>query len=104
MNKSLLGVLALSLALSGCAGPQTRVRSALTQAGLSKPVAACMAERMTDRLSIWQLNKLRGLGKLRDSKLSTITMEEFFKRTKSLQDPEILGVVTSSGVICAVKA
>ena len=33
-----------------------------------------------------------------------LTIEEFVKRTKALQDPEILGVVSSSGVICAIKS
>jgi hypothetical protein len=61
-----------------------------------------MAGRMVDRLSLGQLNKLRGLEKLRDKKANRITIEEFVKRTKALQDPEILGVVSSSGVICAI--
>jgi hypothetical protein len=35
----------------------------LTDAGLSKPMAGCMADRMVDRLSPFQLNKLNGLKK-----------------------------------------
>jgi hypothetical protein len=62
-----------------------------------------MAGRMVDKLSLWQLNKLRGMGKLQGKKASDISISEFVKRTKALQDPEILGVVTSSGVICAMK-
>lgn len=92
----------LVLALAGCASPETRIRTALVDAGLSKPVAACMAGRMVDRLSLIQLNKLRGLGKLQDKKARQLNIEEFVKRTKALQDPEILGVVTSSAMICAV--
>ena len=90
------------LALAGCASPEARIRTALVDAGLSKPVAACMAGRMVDRLSLIQLNKLRGLGKLQEKKARQLSIEEFVKRTKALQDPEILGVVTSSAVICAV--
>jgi hypothetical protein len=92
------------LALSGCATPESRIRSALVEAGLPKPVAGCMAGRMVDRLSLMQLNKLRGLSKLQDKKVRQLSIEEFVKRTKALQDPEILGVVTSSGVICAISA
>lgn len=91
------------LALAACATPETRIRTALVEAGLSKPVASCMADRMVDRLSLGQLNKLRGLGKLKDRKTRGLSIEEFVKRTKALQDPEILGVVTSSGLICAVS-
>ncbi len=96
-------VLAIAL-LSACATPETRVRTALTDAGLSKPIAACMAERMVDRLSLIQLNRLSGLKKLRGQDMRKVTVDEFLKRTRSLQDPEILGVVTSSGLICAVRA
>jgi hypothetical protein len=97
-----LPVLMVAL-LTGCATPETRIRTALVDAGLSKPVAGCMADRMVDRLSLGQLNKLRGLGKFQDKKAKKLSIEEFVKRTKALQDPEILGVVTSSGVICAVS-
>lgn len=93
-----------ALALAACATPETRIRTALTDAGLSKPIAGCMADRMVDRLSLFQLNKLNGLKKLQGKKASQITIDEFVKRTKALQDPEILGVVSSSGVICAIKA
>ena len=94
----------VALALSACATPETRVRTALMNAGLSRPIAACMADRMVDRLSLVQLNKLRGLKKLRGQDMRKITVEDFMKRARSLQDPEILGVVSSSGLICAVKA
>ncbi|WP_295489748.1 hypothetical protein [Sphingorhabdus sp. EL138] len=92
------------LTLSACATPETRVRTALMNAGLSQPIAACMADRMVDRLSLIQLNKLNGLKKLRGQDMRKVTVEEFLRRTRALQDPEILGVTTSSGLICAVKA
>ena len=91
------------LALSACATPETRVRTALIDAGLPKPIAGCMAGRMVDRLSLIQLNRLSSLKKLRDRDIQKISIDEFLKRTRSLQDPEILGVVTSSGLICAIK-
>ena len=94
----------IALALSACATPETRVRTALMDAGLSQPIAACMADRMVDRLSLIQLNKLNGLKKLRGQDMRKVTIEQFLRRTRALQDPEILGVATSSGLICAVKA
>ena len=93
-----------ALALSACATPETRIRTTLIDAGLSQPIAACMADRMVDRLSLVQLNKLNGLKKLRGQDMRKVTVEEFLRRTRALQDPEILGVATSSGLICAVKA
>ncbi len=99
---ALVGIAAL--ALSACATPETRVRTALMDAGLSQPIAACMADRIVDRLSLIQLNKLNGLKKLRGQDMRKVTVDEFLRRTRALQDPEILGVATSSGLICAVKA
>ena len=98
------GAVCAVLALSACATPETRVRTALMDAGLSKPISACMADRMVDRLSLIQLNKLSGLKKLRGQDMRKLSVDEFLKRTRSLQDPEILSVVTSSGLICAVRA
>lgn len=102
--KKIVGPVLLALTLSACATPETRVRTALIDAGLSKPVASCMAGRMVDRLSLIQLNRLSGLKKLRGQDMRKVTVDEFLKRTRSLQDPEILGVVSSSGLICAIKA
>jgi hypothetical protein len=102
--KRAFAALTLTAALAACATPETRVRTALIDAGLSKPVASCMADRMVDRLSLIQLNRLSGLKKLRGADMRKISVEEFLKRTRSLQDPEILGVVTSSGLICAVRS
>jgi hypothetical protein len=104
MNKLAVSGVFMALALAACATPETRVRTALMDAGLSTPIASCMADRMVDRLSLVQLNRLSGLKKLRGQNMRKLTVEEFLKRTRSLQDPEILGVVTSSGLICAVKA
>ncbi|WP_417620914.1 hypothetical protein [Parasphingorhabdus sp.] len=95
--------LGLTAALAACATPETRVRNGLMSIGLSKPVSYCMAGRMVDRLSLGQLNKLNSLGKLRKRKPGDVTFNQFVKETRSLQDPEIIGVVTSSGVICAVQ-
>jgi hypothetical protein len=104
MNSSriILAMMTLS-ALTACATPETRVRNGLMRAGLSAPLSACMADRMVDRLSLGQLNKLNGLGKLNKRSADDVTINEFVKQTRALQDPEIVAVVTSSGVICAVK-
>ncbi|GAB5482356.1 MAG: hypothetical protein Pars92KO_21130 [Parasphingorhabdus sp.] len=99
----LVAGLALIASLAACTTPETRVRNGLMSAGLSKPIASCMADRMVDRLSYAQIDKLNRLDKLRKRDPGDISVNEFVKRTKALQDPEILGVVTSSGLVCAVK-
>ncbi len=91
------------MGVSACTTPETRVRNGLISIGLSEPVSACMADRMVDRLSFQQLDKLNRLGKLRKREPADFSMNEFVEQTKALQDPEIVGVVSSSGLICAVR-
>lgn len=102
--RAFLAAGALSLLLAACATPETRVRKALTRVGVSEPIATCMADRMADRLSLLQLDKLNRLGKLKKTNFRQVTFDEFVRLTKGLQDPEILAVVTSSGVICWVRS
>jgi hypothetical protein len=100
-----LALLALPLlALSACATPESRVRTALLNAGLSKPVSTCMAQRMVDRLSLGQLQKLSRLAGLRDSRIGDLTVGEFLKKTRALGDGEILAVVTTAGLGCAIAS
>ena len=90
--------LALLALLSACAMPEARLRAGLVEAGLSEPLAACMADRMVDRLSLMQLRRLADLGHAGRAQ-STV---EFLRRVRSLRDPEIWTVTSSSAAICAV--
>jgi hypothetical protein len=92
------------LALSACATPETRVRTALLDAGLSRPVASCMAQRMVDRLSLGQLQKLSRLSGIGKTEIGKLTVGELLRRTKALGDPEILTVVTTAGLGCAIAS
>ncbi|MEZ5710073.1 MAG: hypothetical protein R3E02_11870 [Blastomonas sp.] len=100
MRLPLAIAMAGALAVAACATPEMRVRSALVDAGLKKEVAGCMAGRMVDRLSIGQLQKLGRLGKLGKDDPGDISLNAFLDKTRALRDPEILGVVSSSGLIC----
>ncbi len=105
MNKLLIAGLAaaLSLSLAACATPEMQLRDGLHRAGLSKPVSACMADRMVDRLSLLQLRRLSSLQGLKGKRLTDMPMAEFLHKVRALKDPEILGVTTSSAAVCAVK-
>ncbi len=92
------------LAVAACATPESRVRSALLDAGLSKPVSTCMAQRMVDRLSLGQLQKLSRLSGLRNRRIGDLTIGEFVRETRGLGDPEIFAVVTTAGLGCAIAS
>lgn len=90
-------ILLIVLALSACAVPEDRLRTGLVNAGLSRPLAACMAERMVDRLSLAQLMRLADLPKAREAE----SLDRFLRRVRALGDPEILSVTSSSAALCA---
>lgn len=73
---------------------QSRVHSALIDAGLSEWDADCMARRMVDRLTIRQLRKLEAL----DGKQQSI--EEYLEAVRRVGDAEALAVTASSAVLC----
>lgn len=92
------------IALSACASPESRVRTALLDAGLSRPVATCMAQRMVDRLSLGQLQKLSRLSGISKTQIGQLSVGELLRRAKALGDPEILTVVTTAGLGCAIAS
>lgn len=93
-------IAAALLLLAGCAETiaESRVRSALLDAGLSERNADCMAERMVDRLTIAQLRRLEALEELEGKEP---TLPEFVRAVREIDDPEILGVTASSAALCA---
>lgn len=93
-----LSILLVPLALTACAIPEARLRAGLRNAGLSEAMAACMAQRMADRLSLIQLRRIGDL----PYATSSGSMSEFMHRIRSLGDPEIVGVSTSAAALCAV--
>ncbi|SMC31560.1 hypothetical protein [Novosphingobium sp. B1] len=91
-------VVAIALMVASCAPSKLaygKVRSALVDAGLSDSNAACMAERMTDRLSIGQLKRLQALQGVKRG------LADYVATVKRLGDAELLGVTTSAAALCA---
>ena len=84
-------------ALAGCSTPEALTRSGLIGAGIPRPIAACMAGRMVDRLSILQLRRLAGLGKADRAR----DLDQFLYRVRSLRDPQIVAVTSASAALCA---
>lgn len=91
-------LLLIPLSLSACAVPEARLRTGLVNAGLSRPLAACMAERMVDRLSLAQLMRIADLPRAREAE----SVDKFLRRIRSLGDPEVVAVATSSAALCAM--
>lgn len=91
-------VLALAIAAGACTPSKLaygKVRSALVDAGLSDANAACMATRMTDRLTLGQLSRLQTLQAPKRG------LSDYVLTVRRLGDAELLGVTTSAAALCA---
>lgn len=98
-----IGLLMLLAPLAACASTyESRIERSLLDAGLSRSVATCMADRLVDRLSASQLSSLGRLAGLRDRDVGNMRVDEFLRRTQALVDPEIYAVLTTAGVGCAI--
>lgn len=99
----ILAPLLAALLVAGCAtSVESRVESKLIEAGLSRPMASCMAERLVDRLSRGQLRELGRLASLRDRNLGTMTIDQLLRHLRASVDPQVYEVVTRAGIGCAI--
>jgi hypothetical protein len=93
------------LALTACAQPfEGRVANRLADAGLSRPMADCMAKRWVDRLSLAQLQKISGVAEdlRKERSQGKLTVGRFVERVRAVDDPEVFEVVSSSAAACAL--
>ncbi len=91
-------ILALLAALAACTPSRLAygdVKSAFVEAGLSPSNSACMADRLTDRLTLGQLSKLRGL------KGEKRSLTDYVAAVRRVGDAEVLSVTASSAALCA---
>lgn len=91
-------ILIMAIGLAACAPSKLaygQVKSAMLDAGLSEPMSACMANRMTDKLSLIQLNRLK---KLRGSNRS---VGDFVSAVRRVGDPEAIQVTATSAALCS---
>ena len=103
MNRSLF--LLLPFAVAACSQPfEGRVAARLTEAGLSRGMADCMAKRWVDRLNLAQLQKISSLSEdlSRERGQGRLTVTGFVERVRAVNDPEVFSVVTGSAAACAL--
>ncbi|RDC60532.1 hypothetical protein HME9302_01743 [Alteripontixanthobacter maritimus] len=101
--KTLTMLLAVPLMLVGCvdAIAESRVKSALVDAGLDDANADCMAERMVDRLTIDQLKKLERVKAEAGERETGLSLSDYVKRVRRVGDGEVVAVTASSAALCA---
>ena len=110
MRKLTIGLLLILLLAGGAlytglADPvvEWQVKGALVQSGIGEKRAACMAERMVDRLTIVQLWKLRqGMAAQEGEPEEGYGLGELIKRLDRVDDGEAVAVLTTSAGLCAI--
>ena len=102
MSRAAAFALVALLMLGACAEQiaESRVRSALTDAGVSDRTAECMAGRMVDRLTVPQLRRLEEL-KHSSEGTREDSVADYLQRVRRVGDPEVLAVTTSSAALCS---
>ena len=91
------------LLLAGCASPRARLETGLREAGMGKKSSACMSREMSQDLSLGELIKLSKLSRFREKSVGKMTLGEFLKATRAIQDPHILKIATAAAVVCAIR-
>jgi hypothetical protein len=110
MRKLIIGLLLIILlaggaVFTGLANPlvEMQVKGALVESGIGENRAACMAERMVDRLTIPQLWKLRqGMAAQDGEPEEGYGLGELIKRLDRVDDSEAVAVLTTSAGLCAI--
>ena len=61
-----------------------------------------MAEQMADKLSIGQMMKLSSLSKFKDGSVKDMSIRQFLRNVRALEDPEILSITSKAALGCAL--
>ncbi len=83
---------------------QTRVQTALTDAGVPETLATCMAPRMVDRLSLNQLRKLERMGPQDGETVVPLSSAEALARLRRVDDPEAVEMTVRAAGGCALES
>lgn len=82
---------------------ESRVRSALVEAGVPESLADCMAPRMVEDLSLNQLRKLERMGPQDGETVVPLSSGEAMARLRRVDDPEAVRLMASAGAVCALQ-
>lgn len=82
---------------------EERVKGALLANGMPLPIAECMAPRLTDKLSIAQLQQLEKLGPQGGETRIPSGRDEAIARLRQVEDSEAVSALVTVAAGCGVK-
>ena len=102
VNARILLMLPVVAGLAACSQPfEGRIARNLEEAGLSRGMSECMANRWVERLSPGQLRKIADLAAGLKAEGRSVSLLGLADRVRRLEDPEIVEVVSTSAAGCA---
>ena len=88
------------LLLWGCATPSSRIASALVDRGVPPPQARCMGDRLSNRLSLAQLQRLDAISKMNEGRINRMSIPQIANALSDARDPGLVAEVIRAGVGC----
>jgi hypothetical protein len=88
------------LLVAGCATPSQRISSKLISYGVPEPQAVCVGDKLEDRLSIAQLQRISQIAKRSRNEAGQVTITQFAQALDKPGDEEIVAEVLRAGLGC----
>ncbi|UAB79438.1 hypothetical protein INR77_07180 [Erythrobacter sp. SCSIO 43205] len=82
---------------------EERVEGALLANGMPLPMAECMAPRLTERLSVEQLQKLEKLGPQGGETVIPGSRSEAIERLRRVEDSEAVSALIGTATSCGIE-
>lgn len=95
-----VGLLAAMVILAGCATPSQRISSKLIGYGVPEPQAVCVGDKLEDRLSIAQMQRIGQIAKRSRNDDGQVTITQFAAALNKPGDEELVAEVLRAGLGC----
>lgn len=89
------------LMLVACATPAQRIATKLGEYGVPPREARCMGERLQDRLSYAQLQRLNDLARINGDRIGRMSINDIARTFNAPQDASLAAEILRAGIGCA---
>lgn len=98
----LLPIVIACAAIAGCATPSQRISAKLVKYGLPEPQAVCMGDRLEQRLSLKQLQRLGQVGEMSRDRAGRMSVNEIARALNQPGDEALVAEVLRAGLNCLI--
>lgn len=102
-----LATMILALSTAGCVNPSERIAMGLDRYGLDQRQSQCVGNRLSERLSLGQLQQLGRVARAftkDDTTPGRLTASDFVRVSAQIKDPRVPIEVTKAAAGCGVLA